>query len=256
MSAVGAAPCDPRLRSDALASTWRVCDDDPARTDRRPRAGDRRGRAAHRLGAARADRAGPAGGLRLPRRDDPAGARRRLVLRQGLPVLRPLRDAVHQGRARQPGHAVLQREHPRRRRVRRHRPARDVDRSELPDPQRQLHARPRCPTACTPSTTATSRSTPTAASSCASGRRAHDAGPNYFVLGPKAAMLLAREVFSDWTATPGRLRIQRVDRIGVAPPAPPSELLGEAAGGRREVAGDAAEDVPRVSRSGSISSCR
>ena len=50
------------------------------------------------------------------------------------------------------------------------------------------------------------------------------AGPNYFVLGPKAAMLLAREVFSDWAATPGRLRIQRADRIGVAPPSPPSEL--------------------------------
>jgi hypothetical protein len=51
-----------------------------------------------------------------------------------------------------------------------------------------------------------------------------DAGPNYFALGSKAAMLLAREVFSDWTATPGRLRIQRADRIGIAPPPPPSEL--------------------------------
>ena len=51
-----------------------------------------------------------------------------------------------------------------------------------------------------------------------------DAGPNYFVLGPNASMLLAREVFSDWTATPGRLRIQRVDRIGIAPPPPPPEL--------------------------------
>ncbi|HZZ96962.1 MAG TPA: hypothetical protein VFE19_08105 [Jatrophihabitantaceae bacterium] len=51
-----------------------------------------------------------------------------------------------------------------------------------------------------------------------------DAGPNYFALGPKAAMLLAREVFSDWTAAPGRLRIQQVDRIGVAPPSPPPDL--------------------------------
>jgi hypothetical protein len=51
-----------------------------------------------------------------------------------------------------------------------------------------------------------------------------DAGPNYFVLGPNASMLLAREVFSDWTATPGTLRIQRVDRIGAAPPPPPAEL--------------------------------
>jgi hypothetical protein len=51
-----------------------------------------------------------------------------------------------------------------------------------------------------------------------------DAAPNYFVLGPGASMLLAREVFSDWTARPGTLRIQRVDRIGTAPPAAPPEL--------------------------------
>ena len=51
-----------------------------------------------------------------------------------------------------------------------------------------------------------------------------DAGPNYFVLGENASMLLAREVFSDWTATPGTLRIQRVDRVGEAPPPRPSEL--------------------------------
>ncbi len=51
-----------------------------------------------------------------------------------------------------------------------------------------------------------------------------DAGRNYFVLGENASMLLAREVFSDWTATPGTLRIQRVDRIGEAPPPRPSEL--------------------------------
>ena len=44
------------------------------------------------------------------------------------------------------------------------------------------------------------------------------AAPNYFALGPNASLLLAREVFSDWTAVPGRLRIQRVDRIGQAPP--------------------------------------
>ena len=37
-------------------------------------------------------------------------------------------------------------------------------------------------------------------------------------------MLLAREVFSDWTATPGTLRIQRADRIGAAPPPRPAEL--------------------------------
>lgn len=47
-----------------------------------------------------------------------------------------------------------------------------------------------------------------------------DPGPNYFVLGPKASMLLVREVFSDWTAQTGTIAIQRVDRIGAAPEAP------------------------------------
>src|SRR5690349_24172133 len=37
-----------------------------------------------------------------------------------------------------------------------------------------------------------------------------DAGANYFALGPRAAMLLVREVWSDWTAEPGRIAIQRV----------------------------------------------
>ncbi|WP_338181413.1 hypothetical protein [Jatrophihabitans sp.] len=53
----------------------------------------------------------------------------------------------------------------------------------------------------------------------------HDPPPNYFGLGAGASMLLAREVFSDWTSTPSTLRIQRVDKIGTAPPAPPSGLL-------------------------------
>jgi hypothetical protein len=44
-----------------------------------------------------------------------------------------------------------------------------------------------------------------------------DAGANYFALGPRAAMLLVREVWSDWTAEPGRIAIQRVDGIGAAP---------------------------------------
>jgi hypothetical protein len=43
------------------------------------------------------------------------------------------------------------------------------------------------------------------------------AGPNYFALGPRASMLLVREVWSDWTAEPGRIAIQRVDGIGAAP---------------------------------------
>jgi hypothetical protein len=44
-----------------------------------------------------------------------------------------------------------------------------------------------------------------------------DTGPNYFTLGSRAAMLLVREVWSDWTAEPGRIAIQRVDGIGAAP---------------------------------------
>ncbi len=44
-----------------------------------------------------------------------------------------------------------------------------------------------------------------------------DAGPNYFALGSRASMLLVREVWSDWTARPGTIAIQRVDGIGTAP---------------------------------------
>jgi hypothetical protein len=44
-------------------------------------------------------------------------------------------------------------------------------------------------------------------------------GPNYFVLGPGSAMLIVREVYSDWsTEQRGTIRIQRVDRVGAAPP--------------------------------------
>jgi hypothetical protein len=50
-----------------------------------------------------------------------------------------------------------------------------------------------------------------------------DRGPNYFTLGPRASMLLVREVFSDWTSTPGTIRIQRVDGIGQAPAPRPEE---------------------------------
>jgi hypothetical protein len=52
-----------------------------------------------------------------------------------------------------------------------------------------------------------------------------DAGPNYFVLGPRAAMLLVREVYSDWNAQPGTIAIQRVDRVGQAPPLADKALL-------------------------------
>ena len=44
------------------------------------------------------------------------------------------------------------------------------------------------------------------------------AGRNYFALGPGAAMLLVREVWSDWTSLPGTIAIRRVDRSGMAPP--------------------------------------
>jgi hypothetical protein len=53
------------------------------------------------------------------------------------------------------------------------------------------------------------------------------AGPNYFPLGPGAAMLLVREVCSDWTAQPGTIAIQRVDRIGAAPEVADETLLGK-----------------------------
>jgi hypothetical protein len=51
-----------------------------------------------------------------------------------------------------------------------------------------------------------------------------DAAKNYFALGPGAAMLLVREVWSDWTATPGTIAIQCVDRIGAAPVLATEEL--------------------------------
>jgi hypothetical protein len=51
--------------------------------------------------------------------------------------------------------------------------------------------------------------------------------PNYFTLGPRAAMLLVREVWSDWTAQPGTIAIQRVDRIGAAPDLADETKLGK-----------------------------
>ncbi len=52
-----------------------------------------------------------------------------------------------------------------------------------------------------------------------------DAPPGYVPLGPGAAMLAVREVYSDWaTERRGTLRIQRADTIGAAPP-PPDEAL-------------------------------
>jgi hypothetical protein len=52
------------------------------------------------------------------------------------------------------------------------------------------------------------------------------AAPGYFTLGSGAAMLLVREVFSDWTnERAGMIRIQRVDRAGAAPPPATRDLL-------------------------------
>ncbi|HEY0542645.1 MAG TPA: hypothetical protein VGD53_30080, partial [Actinoallomurus sp.] len=46
-----------------------------------------------------------------------------------------------------------------------------------------------------------------------------DAGSNHFTLGQGSAMLLAREVFSDWeNERPGEIRIHRADTLGSAPP--------------------------------------
>jgi hypothetical protein len=44
-------------------------------------------------------------------------------------------------------------------------------------------------------------------------------GPGYFTLGPGSAMLLVREVYSDWTTERrGTIRIQRAGQAGSAPP--------------------------------------
>ena len=54
-----------------------------------------------------------------------------------------------------------------------------------------------------------------------------DAGPNYFALGPRASMLLVREVWSDWTAAPGTIAIHRADTLGSAPPPADEARLGK-----------------------------
>ncbi|MEU7767310.1 hypothetical protein AB0B25_19535 [Nocardia sp. NPDC049190] len=52
------------------------------------------------------------------------------------------------------------------------------------------------------------------------------ARPGYVHLGPDAAMLVVREVHSDWsTEKRGALRIQRIDRIGETPPPPTMDML-------------------------------
>jgi hypothetical protein len=44
-----------------------------------------------------------------------------------------------------------------------------------------------------------------------------DPGPNYFVLGEGSSMLAVREVYGDWSAQKGQIRIERVDTVGTAP---------------------------------------
>jgi hypothetical protein len=50
--------------------------------------------------------------------------------------------------------------------------------------------------------------------------------PGYFTLARGSAMLIVREVYSDWTGERrGTIRIQRADRIGAAPPPPTRDAL-------------------------------
>ncbi len=51
---------------------------------------------------------------------------------------------------------------------------------------------------------------------------------NYVPLGPGSAMLVVREVYSDWARERrGTLRVQRADKIGLAPPPPDASLLAK-----------------------------
>jgi hypothetical protein len=54
------------------------------------------------------------------------------------------------------------------------------------------------------------------------------AGRNYFTLGAGSAMLLVREVYSDWSSEQrGTISIRRADRAGCAPPAPDAAALAK-----------------------------
>jgi hypothetical protein len=55
-----------------------------------------------------------------------------------------------------------------------------------------------------------------------------DAPANYVPLGPGSAMLVVREVYSDWASERrGTLRIQRADKVGAAPAPPDAALLAK-----------------------------
>ena len=51
------------------------------------------------------------------------------------------------------------------------------------------------------------------------------AGSNYRVLAPGSSQLVVREVYGDWSETPGTIRIERVDTVGYAPPEPTRESV-------------------------------
>ncbi|SMD05328.1 hypothetical protein [Kibdelosporangium aridum] len=54
------------------------------------------------------------------------------------------------------------------------------------------------------------------------------AGRNYFTLGDGSAMLIVREVYSDWTGEErGMIKIRRTDTTGSAPPAPTKDLMAK-----------------------------
>ncbi len=76
-----------------------------------------------------------------------------------------------------------------------------------------------------------------------------DAPPGYVALGPGSAMLVVREVYSDWASERrGTLRIQRADKIGAAPQPPDEATAGQALRRRREDLAVPAADVPSLSR--------
>ena len=55
-----------------------------------------------------------------------------------------------------------------------------------------------------------------------------DPPDNYFTLGPGSAMLIVREVYSDWaTERRGMIAIRRADTTGAAPPPPPTSALAK-----------------------------
>jgi len=55
-----------------------------------------------------------------------------------------------------------------------------------------------------------------------------DRGRGYVTLGPGSAMLLVREVYSDWdTERRGSISIRRADRAGCAPPGPDAETMAK-----------------------------